>query len=374
MEVVDDRTFRVAYRAGERWDLFALAPRALPRHLLEGATSDARAEYAARPIHAGPYRVVDRSPGTIVLEPFADHLLGPPRIRRIVVRSYSDRSTLIVAARSGTVDVAPSPAFDVDVSATLDRSFDGRERQVLYTPSQSVAMLRFGKRFGDATLRRAVALTVDRDRIARAVSAGRARVPGSYLVAPLWAATDAIASPRLDRASARASLERAGYRRGTFGIAEKDGDRLIVGLLVPSTPALVEAARGVAVDLALLGIAAELDARPEAEVEERVLRGDYDLAVVIEAADDPLLATERYRGLVGPWFDALATLAREAADRGEARALYAELQRVWSDAAVALPLYQPLRVDVAPARLDGVRPPSHGAPLTWDVAAWRLAP
>lgn len=373
VDVVDDRTFRVAYRAGERWDLFALGPRVLPRHLLEGAGEAARAQYASRPVHAGPFRVEGRSPATIVLEAFADHVLGPPRIRRIVVRSYADRSTLLVAARAGDVDVAPSPDLDIDLSATLDRTFDGGERQVLYTPSQSVAMLRFGRRLADETLRRAVALTVDRERIARAVSAGRARVPNSFLVAPLWAASDTIAPVRIDRSAARTAMERAGWKRGTFGIAEKDGERLIVRLLVPSSPALVEAARGIAIDIAVLGIAAEVDARPAVEVEQRARRGDYDLALVVEPADDPLLATERYRGLVGPWFDVLADQAGRSLDRTEGRALYGELQRLWSDAAVALPIYQPLRVDVAPARLEGVRPPSHGAPLTWDVTAWRLA-
>lgn len=72
IDVLDQRTFRVTYRAGERWDQLALGPRALPRHLLDGAGPEARARYAARPVHAGPYRIVDRTPGTIVLEAFAD--------------------------------------------------------------------------------------------------------------------------------------------------------------------------------------------------------------------------------------------------------------------------------------------------------------
>jgi hypothetical protein len=54
--------------------------------------------------------------------------------------------------------------------------------------------------------------------------------------------------------------------------------------------------------------------------------------------------------------------------------VYAELQRLWSDAVPALPLYQVLKVDIAPARMDGIHPASHSAPITWNVDAWRPIP
>lgn len=369
IDVLDPRTFRVAYRAGERWDRSALGPRALPRHLLEGAGPDARARYASRPVHAGPYRIADRGPGTIVLDAFTAYVAGAPSIPRIVVRSFSDRSTLLVALRAGDVDLAPFPGFDADLYATLDRTLADRVR---YTPAQSVAMLRIGGRLAEPAVRRAVALAVDRGRIARSVFGGRARVPGSYLVAPLWAATDLLATPRVDLGAARALLGSAGYRRGNLGIAERGAERLVVPLLVPPSPALAEAARGVAADLAALGIAAEITRLPGPEVDQRVARGDYDLAVVLETADDPLVATDRYRGAVSPWFDVLAVAAREVGERAEKRVLYLEAQRLWSEEVVALPLYQALKVDILSARVEGVRPPSHAAPLTWNAGEWRV--
>ena len=372
VDVIDERSVRVSYRAGERWDLYALAPRALPRHLLEGATAAARARYASRPVHAGPYRVVDRVSGTIVLEAFPEHVGGPPRLARVVVRTYRDRSALLGALIAGDVDVAPSPGFDADLASTLDRSLGDR---VAYTQAMAVAMLRFGPRLADPAVREAASLTIDRERIARSVFGGRVRVPSSYLVAPLWAATEGLATPPLDRSSARALLERAGARRGSFGIAELRGDRLVVTLIVPAgSTALIEAARGVAVDLALLGIAVDVSERTADEVEQRVQRGDFDLALVIERADDPLLATERYRGAVSPWFDVLADAARSATDRAEKRALYAELQRLWSESVPALPIHQVLTVDVLPAGAEGIHPASHAAPVTWDLGEWRAAP
>jgi peptide/nickel transport system substrate-binding protein len=370
VDVLDERTVRVSYRAGERWDLYALAPRALPRHLLRDAS--ARERYASRPVHAGPYRIADRSGGAVVLEAFADHVIARPRIERIVVRSFPSRAALLAALIGGDVDVAPSPALEADLAATLDRSLGDR---VSYKQAQAVAMLRFGPRLADPAVRGAAAHAVDRERIARTVFGGRARVPASYLVAPLWAANDVATPRRLDRERARALLDAAGARRGGFGITELGGDRLVVTLLVPQGhTSLEQAARGVAVDLAALGIAVEVSERPAAEVERRVERGEHDLAIVIERADDPLLASERYRGRVSEWFDVLADAARASPERAEKRAIYAEMQRLWTEASPALPLFQVLKVDIAPVRMDRIQPASHAAPITWNLGEWAALP
>jgi ABC-type transport system substrate-binding protein len=146
---------------------------------------------------------------------------------------------------------------------------------------------------------------------------------------------------------------------------------MVVTLLVPQgSPGIEDAGRAVAFDLAAVGIASDVSARPLAEIEDRILRGDFDLAIVPERADDPLASTERYRGAVSAWFDALADAAREAEDRAEKRVLYGELQRLWTELPPAVPLYQILKVDVVPARSAGMRPASHGAPLTWNAGEW----
>jgi ABC-type oligopeptide transport system substrate-binding subunit len=128
----------------------------------------------------------------------------------------------------------------------------------------------------------------------------------------------------------------------------------------------------VAGDLAAVGIAVDVRARPAAEVEALVAKGDFDLALVPETADDAALATERWLGLVDQWFDVLATAARRAPDRDAKRPLYAELQRIWSDALPALPIYQRLRVDLATRALAGIQAPPRDAALTWNVAEWRF--
>ncbi|MBI2773731.1 MAG: hypothetical protein HYX56_04475 [Chloroflexi bacterium] len=289
------------------------------------------------------------------------------------MRTFADRSALLGALLAGDVDVAPSPGLEADMAATLDRSVGQRSLSALYTQSQALVMLRFGSRVGDARVREAIALAVDRERIGWAVFGGRARIPSSYLVAPQWAAIETTEPPHLDRAAARGLMGAAGFGRGNFGIAQRGTDRLVLTLLVPAgASAMIEAGRGVAADLAILGIAADVSERPPSEIDQRVLRGDFDLALTVESADDPLIATERWQGAVSPWSDVLATAAAAEGRTPEGRALYVELQRLWADAAPALPLYQVLKVDVVTVRSGGIRPASHSAPLTWDIASWKM--
>jgi ABC-type transport system substrate-binding protein len=113
--------------------------------------------------------------------------------------------------------------------------------------------------------------------------------------------------------------------------------------------------------------------RSPADVLDAVSRGEFDLALVSERTDDPQLATDRYRGLVGPWFDVLLSGAAAASDRVDKRALYAELQRLWAEALPGIPLYQELLVNVAPRGLDGIQPSPNGDPLTWNASEWHFA-
>src|SRR5207248_2762561 len=193
VDVVDDHFVRVTYRADERWDAYPLAPRVLPRHLLAGADATKRAAYAREPVHAGAFSVAAWIAGYgVTLAAFKDHVGGAPALGRIEVRFFSDRNALLDALRRGDVDVAPSPAFDADLARTLDRVADPNRLDVFYTAAEALDVLRFAPRgpFAERAVRQAVELTVDRQGIVDDIFAGRARVPRSYLVPPLWAAAE----------------------------------------------------------------------------------------------------------------------------------------------------------------------------------------
>jgi len=374
---IDDRTIRFTYRAGERWELYPLVARVLPAHVLANAAPEKRAQYEREPMHAGPFAVAAWIPGFgMTLSAFPRYVGGAPALGRIEVRFYADRGAVVDALRRGEVDVAGAPAVEADLTRTLDRFADGPRLQALYKAANAIEMLRFGTKgtvFSDLRVRQAVELALDRRALVDAIFAGRARVPRSYLVAPLWAATEALDAPRLDRDGARALLSTVGFHPGRLGILERGGERMTVTLHVATgSQARIDAGRRLSGDLAAIGIAATVIERSPADVLDVVTRGDFDLALVSERTDDPQLASDRYRGLVGPWFDVLLAAAAAAPDRGDKRALYVELQRLWAETLPGIPLYQELLVNIAPRGLDGIQPSPNGDPLTWNASEWHF--
>jgi ABC-type transport system substrate-binding protein len=138
--------------------------------------------------------------------------------------------------------------------------------------------------------------------------------------------------------------------------------------------ARIDAGRRLSGDLAAVGIAATVLERSPSDVLDAVTRGEFDLALVSERTDDPQLASERYAGHVGPWFDVLLSAAAAAPERVDKRALYAEMQELWAASLPGVPLYQELLVDVAPRNLEGIQPSPNGDPLTWNAREWRFVP
>ena len=167
----------------------------------------------------------------------------------------------------------------------------------------------------------------------------------------------------------------AGFRTGRLGILERGAERMTVTLQVATdSQARIDAGRRLSGDLASVSIAATVLERSPADVLDAVSRGAFDLALVAERTDDPQLAAERYRGLVGPWFDVLLDAAAAAPERAEKHSLYAEMQRLWAESLPGVPLYQELFVDVAPRNLEGIQPSPNGDPLTWNARDWRFTP
>ena len=378
VEVLSPRDLRVLYRNGERWDDYALAPRVLPSNRLAQATPARRAAYAREPVHAGPFAIAAWLPGNITLSAFKGYVLGPPKLGRLEIHFFSTRAAALQALLKGDIDLAPSPVLEADLAKTLDRFADGTRLLAHYVPAEALTVLHFGsdpKRFGDLAVRKAIELAVDRQSIVDDVFVGRARVPKTYLLPPQWAAAEeAVASVAKDRDRARLLLADASFVKGQFGILERAGERMTITLQVAAgSSARTEVGRRVAGDLAAIGIAADVRERPLADLMADLNAGHFDLAITPEDASDPQLASARWAGLVDPWFDVLGRLATRATERNEKRAIYAEMERVWSVALPALPLYQELRVDVAPQALTEIQPTASGSALSWNAYQWSFA-
>lgn len=403
---IDDRTVEVLYRAGELDPRFALCCNAfvLPEALLRDIPQEqlAASTFARSPVYAGPF-LLKESQGNVslTLERSPHYALGPARLRQIVFEFRADPDALLADLGAHRVDLATAGLYGPDRAGAL-ATIEPRGVRAIYTPTLAMEHLDFNLRDpGDLSkphpilaphsVRAALASAIDRARIARNATAGRAASPSSYIAPPSWAAAGSgeVTQYAYDPAESERILDAAGWARGPEGIRAKDGRKLQLRLVVASGSALRDGAAGQIVsDLARVGAEVQLEAVAMMNLGAATSRGHFDLALYAWTGErDPsgwsLLyhranvptrengySGQNYPGWSDERFSTLADEAARSLERQPRRERYLEMQRLWTAALPALPLYQRVQIDVADARLRELRPQPTRQPITWNVARW----
>ena len=408
VRAVDERTVEVVYRAGQLDARYALCCNAfvLPEARLRDVpvAQLGESDFAREPVYAGPFAFKERQGNTsLVLERSPYYALGPSRLRSIVFVFRSDPDGLLRDLAAHRVDLAAG-VYGVDSAGALS-TIEPRGVRALYTPMLALEHLDFNLRdpanlskphpiLGVREVRAALAMAIDRDKLARNATAGRAPPPLSYIAPPSWAAPSAsdVTTYPFDVRAAERLLDGAGWTRGPDGARRRQGSRLDLRLLVASgNVQRDEAARQIADALGKTGVAVSVEDVSMAGLTSargRLATGQYDLALYAWVGErDPYgwsllyhrgqvpTAANGFTGQNFPgWSDEqFSTLADEAAsvfDRDTRQSRYAEMQRLWTAALPALPLYQRVQVDVADARLRELRPQPTRRPVTWNAARW----
>lgn len=217
---------------------------------------DAGSAPITRPVGTGPYRFVSGAPGQpVVGESFDAYHGARPAFRRVTILPFPDERARAAAVPEGKADLAGRLAEE-------HWDWAGRQANVrlLKREGVGVTMLGFsvrpGSPFADVRVRRAVALSVDRGRLAAPDSRPALAVPMAQVVPPGVFGHGREVSPEApDLAGARSLLAAAGFGQG-----------LSTTLLVPeSSRPLAEAISG---QVAAAGIRLTLDVRPWPEFYE----------------------------------------------------------------------------------------------------------
>jgi len=169
----------------------------------------------------GPFKMVDYKIGEYFqFERVEDFPFTPEEDRAyidtLIFKPYPDPNTMVLALRSGDIDVAARPLTH-DAAAELE----GTEGLVLTTAVDlGYEHLHMNMRqplLNDVAVRKAIAMVIDRDKIVNFAYGGNAEpMPG--VISPLYATFDyGINLPSFDIEGAKAVLEDAGY-------TDTDGD------------------------------------------------------------------------------------------------------------------------------------------------------
>ena len=309
-------------------------------------------------VGSGPYRMTEYRPAQrAVLEP-NPHWKGALAVRRIEVIPITDPSSLLNRFRSGDVDLLQVASSDV---ATILAAKDLRPLATLLPTTKFIYLLMQPSAyapFRDVRVRRALAMALDREKLAGDLVRGDARPAGRIL--PSGLAPDASLLPTYDLATAQRLLAEAGYPEGrglpplTFGFNEANRLNPIVDFVPTSLRAL-----GIKVQTRPFGLS----------FMDEIQKGKLPMALSGWGAPYPdpqavlsvLLRSDsatNYSGYASSAYDAADTKAQGSGRAEDWKAA----ERIAAADVPILPLYSQPKVWLVAKRLTGVSLSTYGSP------------
>jgi peptide/nickel transport system substrate-binding protein len=240
----------------------------LPKHLLGDKTAGqiVADSFNLQPVGSGPYRfkrliIEDGQIKGLVLSSFKDYYGGQPFIDEVTFRYYPDSASALTAYEQGDVMGISRITRDVLPKALAEpklKVYTGR------MPELTLIYLNLGKPdlpfFQDASVRKALLLGLNRQRMVDQLLDGQAIVADGPIFPGTWAYYAGIEHLGYDQQAALSLLKQAGYTIPAEGgeVRAKDGVGLQFQLLYPDEgnyPALAQAIQndwrslGVQIDL-----------------------------------------------------------------------------------------------------------------------------
>jgi peptide/nickel transport system substrate-binding protein len=389
-EALDAQTVRLHLKrawapAVSTFFTYGTAPQyVLPAHVLERAGPLARSSFSSRPgVGDGPYVLERWNRGDeLIYTANPRYWRGRPRIDELDVDIVPDPNSNLTLLRSGAIGfnlIAPS---QIPVLGANPRLAFAR------VPTVIVAGLALNVRhapFDDPRVRRAFAMSIDRDAISAKITGGNYPVADSDRPRFSWAYDPSVQEPRYDPAAADRLFDAAGWRRGPGGRRLKGGKAM-----EPVYTQFFETTTGVRV---AAFVQRELNDRgiyaPVKEISQAqfylpktgiLARGDFDIAYVpwsmgADPDDRFLIAcdgTANYMRYCNPAVDRRETEAVARVSQAERPPDSATVARLAAGDVPIVYLFNAAYVYAYDKRLHGFSP--NAFTPTWNAYAWSLSP
>ena len=326
----------------------------------------------------GPYCWVSWTPRQeLVMKKNPYYNWGPPiyrnpspQVDQIVWKITPEANTLMASMQARQADVTYyAPLFAIDTFKRVPGLSVQQQPNYIYDAFVGFRMTKPVS--GDAAIRQAANMAVNKDAIVKAVYFGHG-TPLHSLLSPTvldYDATSATMMPAFDPAGAEKLLDASGWAKGSDGIRVKDGQRasfLLYGLRNDTGPRITEAMQA---DLRRVGIDMQIQLWDATVGWGKLATQEFDAFILsypyvtaTEAMNLYFKSTQAPTPNRMNWKDEAtdklldtATTATDPAKRTEANA---ELQRLLTKANVWIPLATQQMWVVAGDRVTGAKP--HG--------------
>lgn len=313
----------------------------LPSEAIEKGTPAADWKVNSEPVGTGAYTLESLSSDTAVMKARDDYWRTTPELKSVTVQAYSDSSALAAAVSDGKVAGAAVPPRSVDKikgpnhEVVTARTADWRG---LTLPSDNPFT-------GSSTVRKALNIAVDRDKIVHEVLAGHG-TPASTPVGEFYGdAYQPTAKFELDVKAAEKMLDEAGWAKGDDGLRSKDGQKASIPFTYPAGDSVRgDIAAEVAAQLKPLGITVDVEAAEWDQIEKNMTKQ----AIVYAGGEQPFNIDHQIRAALHthtktsgvfdnpsdvevPGADELLDRAGEETDETKANADYRKVQELYMD-------------------------------------------
>jgi peptide/nickel transport system substrate-binding protein len=355
----------------------------LPAHILANEIPLERAAFNAAPtVGDGPYRFGAWRRGEELR-----YQANPRYWRRtlpapnLAVRIVTDPTTNLLLLRSGAVD------WNLLAPAQLAVVRSDPDLRFVRVPTAVVAGLAFNTAHApldDVRVRRAIAMSIDRDEISKKITLGFYPVTNTIQPQFSWAYDRSIREPGYDPGAADRLFDGAGWRRGAGGLRWRDGTALhLTYVQFPETAtgvrvatAVQAALRGRGVDVTIKSISNAQLFLPRTGV---LATGAFDLAYVpwtmgADPDDSSVLgcgAPSNYMRWCDARVDRLERAALASTETSARKRFYGAIGRIVAEQVPILYLFNAEYVYAYRKRLLGFAP--NAFVPTWNAYRWKVS-
>ena len=355
----------------------------LPAHILRNQAPLARAAFNAAPIVGdGPYRFVQwRRGDSLLYVANPRYWKGSPKAARLDIRIVPDPDTNLLLLQSRELD------WNLIAPAQKDTLSSHTDIVYRYVPTGVVAGLTVNLSrapLDDVRIRRALAMSIDRNAISRKITLGRYPVTDAIQPRFSWAFDPNVREPRYNPAAADALLDAAGWHRGPGGMRRKSGRELtLVYVQFRETTTGMKVATAVQAQLRRRGIDVSQKTVTNAQLflprTGILASGGFDLAYVpftmgSDPDDSSILkcrAPSNYMRYCNPEVDRLEAAALASPSRPQRKMIYAKIEGTVAADIPIIYLFNANYIYAYRKELKGFYP--NAFLPTWNSASWQLA-